>query len=143
MPPLSEQQLTLLAGRSTPKDEPLQMPACQLELVVRVGGREVRASPERVRDVESNGFRRVELRRARIGDTGLVAELLVTAWRDQRYADVSAAVFFSDPDSPDMQRRVDELAVECRGMAMVCRHSGYLGVRQRTTPYGSLSLIHI
>ena len=141
VPPLSEQQLTLLAGRSTPTDQTLPMPNCRLDLVARIGGEAVRVTPERVRDLESNGFRRVELRRARIGDTGLVAELLVTSWRDQRHADVSVSVFFSDPDSADMQRRIDELAIECRGMGLVVRHSGYLGVRQRTTGYGSRTVL--
>lgn len=141
VPPLSEQQLTLLAGRATPSPQRIDMPAAELEVVVRHDGRVARAAPTRVRDLEKNAFRRVELRRARVGDSGLVAELIVTAWRDQRHADVSLAVYFSDPDTADMQRRVEELSVECRGMALVLRHGGYLGMSQRTTPYGSRSVL--
>ncbi len=141
VPPLSEQQLTLLAGRSTPKPQRIDMPSAKLEVVVRHRGRVSRAEPQRVRDLEDNAFRRVELRRARIGDSGLVAELTVTAWRDQKHADVSVAVFFSDPDSKDMQRHVQELSLECRGMALVLRHGGYLGMVQRTTPYGSRTVL--
>ncbi|MCK5940422.1 MAG: hypothetical protein KAI24_00525 [Planctomycetes bacterium] len=141
IPPLSEQRLTLLAGRSVPKPLRIEMPAAKLEVVVRRGRDVVRAEPERVRDLENNAMRRVELRRARVGATGLVVELIVTAWREQPFADVSVAVFFSDPDSKDLQRHVDELAIECRGMGLVLRHGGYLGMRQGATPYGSRTVL--
>jgi hypothetical protein len=141
IPPLSEQRLTLLAERSTPSAARIEMPKAELSVLVQSGRSKVRATPERVRDLESNAFRRVELRRARIGGTGLVVELIVTAWRDQAFADVAISVFFSDPDSKDMQRRVDELAIESRGMGLVLRHGGYLGIDQRATRYGSRTVL--
>ena len=139
--PLSEQRVTLLASRSEPEPQRIEMPTATLTVSVRRGDRVVQAVPERVRDLEDNAFRRVELRRARVGDSGVVVELIVTAWRDQPFADVSVAAFFSDPDTEDMERRVDELAIECRGMGLVLRHGGYLGVRQRATPYGSRTVL--
>ena len=141
IPPLSEQQLRLFAGTRTPSPKRIETPQAKLEVIVRRGEQVSRAEPKHVRDLESNRFRRVELRRARVGDTGIVAEVIVTAWRDQPFADVSVAAFFSDPKSADMQRRVDELAVECRGMGIVFRHAGYLGIEQRATPYGSRAVL--
>ena len=141
IPALSEQQLAILSGASTPSKVTLDMPPADLTVVVRRGDREVRAVPARVCDLETNRFRRVELRRARVGDTGIVVEVIVTAWRDQSFADVSIAAFFSDDGSTDMQRHVDELAIECRDMGLVLRHSGYLGVDQRRTDYGSRTVL--
>ncbi len=141
VPPLSEKRLTLLAGRSTPAPQRIEMPEATLTVTVRRGDRVESAVPARVRDLEDNAFRRVELRRARVGESGIVVELILTAWRDQPFADVSVAAFFSDPETEDMERRVDELALECRGMGLVLRHGGYLGVRQRATPYGSRTVL--
>lgn len=141
LPRLSELRLPLLAGNNTIKAEPIDMPAANITFVVRRGQEVVRIEAQRIRDLESNAMRRVELRRARIGDTGLVAELIVTAWRNHRHADVTLAVFFSDPTTKDMQRHFDEVAVECRGMGIVLRHPGYLGVTQSMTPYGSRTVL--
>ncbi|MEC8251946.1 MAG: hypothetical protein VX044_01955 [Planctomycetota bacterium] len=141
IPALSEQRLTLLAGTKLPGPRRIEMPPGELEVVVRRGDQVTRAKLARVRDLESNRFRRVELRRARVGDSGIVAELVITAWRDQPWADVSVAAFFSDPDSTDMERHVDELAVECLGAGLVLRHSGQLGIAQRTTPRGSRAVL--
>jgi len=141
IPPLSEQRLTLLAKHSPPAPQKIEMPQGKLELIVRRGDKIERATPVRVRDLESNAFRRVELRRARIGGSGLVVELIVTAWREQPWADVSVSVFFSDPDSKDMQRKVDVLAIECQGLGLVLRHGGYLGIRQATTQHGSRTVL--
>jgi hypothetical protein len=113
------------------------MPAATIEFVALKDGQAVRAEPVRIGDLESNALRRVELRRARIGETGLVAELVITAWRDQPHAYVEAAVFFSDPRLPAMQCNVDELAIECRGMRLSSRHAAPLGVQQTPTEDGS------
>ena len=117
------------------------LPAATIEFVVTQQGQTIRAVPERVSDLEHNALRRVELRRARIGETGLVAELLVTGFRDQAHAAVDAAVFFSDPRTPAMQCNVDELAIECRGMTIVFRHAGRLGVTQQLIEGGSRSVL--
>lgn len=137
VPRLSELRVPLLAGNHTFGDESITMPTATITFVVRRGKSVERVEAIRVRDLEKNAMRRVELRRARIGKSGLVAELIVTAWRDQRHADISLAVFFSDPTSKSMQRKFDEIGVECRGMGIVLRHSGFLGVRQGMTNYGS------
>lgn len=140
---LQEQRLPLLAGdgRRIDDEAPIAMPAMQLEFVARQGDRTTRGEPVRVRDLESNALRRVELRRARLGKTGLVIEAIVTAWRDQPHAACDVAVFFSDPEQPAMQCHVDELAIECRGMALVLRHAGWLGIAQTTTPYGTRAVL--
>lgn len=138
---LRELRLPLIAGTRQFDEQTIEMPAARITLVARVGGQVRRADPERVQDLESNAARRVELRRCRIGDTGLVAELIVTAWRDASHADVSLSVFFSDPGTEQVNRAIEELAVECRDMAIVLRHPGYLGVRQTQTAYGSRAVL--
>jgi hypothetical protein len=123
VPSLGEQHLTLVPGPGPALPEgPIAMPTAKLEFVVKVGGRTLRAEPQRVEDLEQNALRRVELRRCRLGDSGLVVELLVTAWRDQPHAHVDVAVFCSDPRTTAMQCDVQELVVETTGMALVLRH---------------------
>lgn len=141
VPRLSELRLPLMAGKATITKETIHMPAANMHVVVRRGKVVERVEPVRVRDLEVNAMRRVELRRARIGKSGLVAELIVTAWRNQRHADISLAVFFSDPATAEMQRHYDEIAVECRGMGIVLRHPGYLGITQHMTAYGSRAVL--
>lgn len=138
---LSEIRLPLLAGTRLVAETPVVMPKAKIEFVVRRGRHIERVEPKRVRDLEKNSMRQVELRRARIGKSGLVAELIVTAWHEQRHADISLAVFYSDPSQEAMQCHVDELAVECRGMGLVLRHPGYLGIIQRMMPYGSRTVL--
>lgn len=135
---LQERVVPLVAGAGPelPTGE-IPMPACELEFVVRTAQGETRARPLRCQDLERNALRRVELQRARLGTTGLVAEAIVTAWRNQEHAQVELAVFFSDPRLPAMQCAVEELAVETRGMALVLRHGERLGLDQRLTPEGS------
>ncbi|MBX3462978.1 MAG: hypothetical protein KF830_07395 [Planctomycetes bacterium] len=120
---------------------PIELPTATIEFVAVQGGTESRVEPVAVADLEHNALRRVQLRRARIGTTGLVAELLVTAWRDQPHAAIDAAVFFSDPATPALQCPLDELAVECRGMAVVLRHAGRFGIVQGTHKDGSRSVL--
>jgi hypothetical protein len=138
LPALGETSLALVPG--APPELPagdIAMPAAKVEIVATVGGNTVRAEPVRVGDLEANALRRVELRRARVGDTGLLAELIVTAWRDQPHAQADVAVFFSDPRLPAMQCDVGELAVETTGMALVLRHAGRLGMEPTFTRDGS------
>lgn len=142
LPALGEREVTLAAGPGLPlPTTEVPMPAGEVAFVVTVGGSTVRAIPARVRDLEANALRRVELRRARLGDTGLLAELTVTAWRDQGHAQADVAVFFSDPRLPAMQCDVSELAIECRGLALVLRHAGRLGVTQTMTETGSRTVL--
>lgn len=135
---LREVRVPLVAGPGEPLPSgPIAMPPTELELVVRQGTAVSRGTPTRVADLEHNALRRVELRRGRIGTTGLVAELVITACRDQAHAYCDLAVFYSDPGTPQMQCQFDELAVESRGMALVVRHAGRLGVTQANTATGS------
>ncbi|MEO6596826.1 MAG: hypothetical protein ABIP94_18935 [Planctomycetota bacterium] len=140
--PLAEVRLALADGAGPPLPTgAVAMPEARIEFVVVQGQTTTRAEPQRVEDLESNALRRVELRRTRIGTTGLIAELIVTAWRDQPHAAIDAAVFFSDPSTPAMSCSVDELAIECRGMAIVFRHPGWLGIEQTTTDQGSRNVM--
>lgn len=142
LPALGERSLQLVAGKGP--DLPMgavAMPAARLWFVATVGGATVRVEPARVGDLEDNVLRRVELRRARLGDTGLLAEAIVTAWRDQPHAQCDVAVWFSDPRTPAMQCDVGELAIECEGMALALRHTGALGITHAATPTGSRSVL--
>src|SRR4030095_13302656 len=117
--PLAEVNLTLAAGGgpALPTGD-VVLPPARREVVARQGESTHRDVPERVGDLEHNALRRVELRRARLGDSGLVVELIVTAWRNQPHAAVDVAVFYSDPRTPAMQCNLDELAIETTGMAL-------------------------
>lgn len=128
---MDELRLPLIAGAGPqlPVGE-LAMPACTVEFVVQLGERTVRAQAVRVQDLEVNALRRVELRRARIGDSGLVAELRITAAHDQPHAYCDFAVFFSDPTTGAMQVHVHELAVETKDYALFCYHTQALAVQQ-------------
>ncbi|MBL8728164.1 MAG: hypothetical protein JNM25_07025 [Planctomycetes bacterium] len=140
--PLQERALDLVPGPGPelPTGD-VDLPPAQIEFVVTQGGTTTRAEPVPVAELEANALRRVQLRRVRIGTTGLVGELIVTAWRDQPHAAIDVAVFCSDPSTPRMQCGVDEVAVESRGMAIVLRHPGRLGVRQQTTAQGSRNVL--
>ncbi len=120
---------------------PVVLPAARIEIVVTVAGKTVRAEPVRAESLEQNALRVVELRRARLADTGLVAELLVTAWHDQAHAHVDVAVFCSDPRTPAMQCDVQELAIESHGMALVLRHTQRQQVQVQPTADGSRNVL--
>lgn len=142
LPALGERRIELVAGEPAPlPTEAIAMPTAEITFVAKIGDVEHRAVAERIEDLEANALRRVELRRTRIGTSGLVVELLVTAWRDQPHAWIDVAVFFSDPTSPAMQCSLTELAIECRGMALVLRHPGRLGIEQRTNEHGSRTVL--
>ena len=115
----------------------IPMPDAQIVVVAKVGGVEVRAEPVRTGDLEHNALRRVEHRRVRLGDTGLLAELHVIAYRDQPHAQIELAVWCSDPRTTALQCHVEELAIESERMALLLRHAGRLGVTQTTTATGS------
>ncbi len=135
---LRERSLPLVAGRGPELPGDAMAPlSCEIDCVVRLADRTVRATLQRVEDCERNPLRTVERRRARIGDTGLVAEVLLTCWRDQPHAGADVAVFFSDPRLPAMQLPIEELAFEARGRVLLLHHAAQLGVRQTTTQDGS------
>jgi len=140
--PLQERTLELVpgSGPALPTGK-IELPTAKIEFVVTIAGTTTRTEPVPVADLEANALRRVQLRRARIGTTGFVGELIVTAWRDQPHAAVEVGVFWSDPSTPAMQCQVERLAIESRGMALVLRYPGRHGVTQRTTGFGSINVL--
>ena len=142
LPALGETRLTLTTTPAPlPPDAAITPPAAKIEFLATVGGTTVRAEPARAATLEANARRVVELRRARLGDSGLLAEVLLTSWRDQPHAQVDVAVFCSDPRQTAMQCDVEELAIECTGMALVLRHPGRLAIEQATTATGSRTVL--
>ena len=102
--PLQEKVLPLAPGKGPDlRGGPPELPAFELEFQVRTPGASTRARPEPIEVLESNQARTVVLLGCRIGDTGLVGELIVTAYRDQPHAYADVAVFFSDPTTEAMQ----------------------------------------
>ncbi|MEQ1634103.1 MAG: hypothetical protein ABL997_17120, partial [Planctomycetota bacterium] len=91
--------------------------------------------------LEDNAMRKVELRSARLGSTGLVVELIVARGRSDLHAYVDVAAFFSDPGTAAMQVAVEELAIEATGMALLFRHPGRLCVDQTTSERGSRAVL--
>ncbi|MBL9079974.1 MAG: hypothetical protein JNL08_20955 [Planctomycetes bacterium] len=140
--PLQERDVELVAGPGPVLPQgTIELPPALLEFEVTRGGTTVRLAPAPVGDLEHNALRRVQHRRARLGDTGLVGELLVTAWRDQPHALVDVAVWFSDPSTPALQCHVDEVALSARGLAVVLRYAGRHGITQATTANGSRAVL--
>ncbi|MBL8732687.1 MAG: hypothetical protein JNN13_09995 [Planctomycetes bacterium] len=142
LPAVGERQFRLRPGpgEALPTDD-FAAPVAKLTFVLRQGERQQRAEPVAVATLEATALRRVELRRARLGDSGLVAELIVTWWRDQPHADVDVAVFCSDPRLAAMQCDVDELAIESSGMALYLRHAGSLGMGSNPTADGNRTVL--
>lgn len=138
LPALGERLLPLVSGKGpTLPDGTVPPIAMAIEFVVRQADEEIRAAPTTVAVLEQNALRTVDLRRTRIGKTGLVGELIVTSWRDQAHAQVDVAVFFSDPTMPAMECRMQQLALESQGASLWLRHSGRLGIDQQPTQNGS------
>jgi hypothetical protein len=139
---LQERNVELVPGRGPELPAgPVDLPAVQLEFVVRRHGTTTRTTLAPVAELEHNALRRVQLRRGRLGTTGLVGELIVTAWRDQAQATIDAAVFCSDPSTPALHCEIDEVALESRGMAAVFRHAARFGVVQQVTDQGSRTVL--
>jgi hypothetical protein len=141
---LGELQPRLVAGKGPPiPGEPIGLPPAKIEFVARTDAGEFRGELPAVEVLESNALRTVELRRARLGRTGLVAELIVQQGRGDGHAYADVGVFFSDPGSPAMQCAVAELAIESHGMALLLRHASAFGVQQTVTADGSrVVLLH-
>src|SRR5262252_10345129 len=144
VPALGELQPRLVAGKGPPiPSEAISMPPAKLEFVARTDAGEFRGELPAVEVLESNALRTVELRRARLGRTGLVAELILQQGRGDGHAYADVGVFFSDPGTPAMQCAVAELAIESHGMALLLRHASAFGVQQAITADGSrVVLLH-
>lgn len=138
LPAGGEAELALVAGPGPSAEvEPGPDLSFELDIVVQVGGTEHRARPRLVRLLEINAARKVALLRCRVGGTGLVFELILEQYTGQEHVGADLALFFSDPTSADMQRRVDKVSVECRGAALVLRHQKSLGVETEIHDAGS------
>jgi hypothetical protein len=144
VPALGEVVLDLAAGAGPPPgSEPITLPAAKLEFVARTGAGDFRGELPAVERLEENAMRVVELRRARLGTTGLVAELIVHQGRLDKHAYVDVAVFFSDTASPAVECKIIELAIEADGAALLLRHANRTGVLQATSKTGSrVVLLH-
>jgi hypothetical protein len=134
---LGEARLALRAGAgpAVPWPRP-ELPPLELRFRFAGDGREDAAAPAFVAVREENAARKVGLYRCRVGGSGLVAEVIVTAWAGQEHADVELAVYFSDPGTEDMQRSVDELAVDSNGLALMLRHARRFATPVQPTPDG-------
>lgn len=135
---LSELRLPLVEGPGPELPTgPIALPAVELTVVATVDGVTERVSPAFHADLEHNALRRVALLRARLGTTGLVAELHITAWRDQAHAHCDVAVFCSDPRTTAMQCKLDDLHIESQGMFLLLRHAGRFGIGHQRFATGS------
>lgn len=138
---LEERRVALVAGPgpALPADE---LPACTVPLVVvaKCRGREHRATPTTTAVLERSPLRTVELRTARLGDSGLVAELLLTQGRDQPFVALDAAVFHSDPNQPQFDCPLEQLAIESPTAPLAFRHAGRLGVRHEPLGQGTRAI---
>jgi hypothetical protein len=125
---LGERQLALVAGPgpAAPQAE-IGLPDARFVFQVERGGELTETEPTFVEWLEHNAARRVALLRARLGTTGLVAELILERWADQEHGSADVAVFFSDPTTQAMECAVQRLSVQTTGMAWVVRHGPMLG----------------
>lgn len=112
-----------------------------LRFVVVLDGKEFAASPPFVRFVEDNAARRTALYRGRIGESGFVVELTVEWMRGQAHAYCGFGVFFSDPTSTALTRRVDALAVESSGPFLFLRHTGQVGTVPSRSATGTRAVL--
>lgn len=142
LPALGEVEVPLREGTgpALPAAD-FDLPPVDLEFTWRAGEQQASGRPQPVELLEDNAARKVALLRCRIGNSGLVAEVILTACRDQPHAWVDLAVFFSDPTTPAMQRDLDELAVTSRGRALLLRNAGLFGMQHAGTPDGSRTVL--
>jgi hypothetical protein len=109
---LGEVSITLEAGSGPPLPTgDVALPTARIEFVARQGETTHRAIPERVGDLEHNALRRVELRRARLGDSGLVVEMIVGLARPTTRGDRRRGVLLGSAHAGDAVS-LDELAIE-------------------------------
>jgi hypothetical protein len=126
---LAEQRHKLEAGKGPPLPKvDMPVPKAEVVMVLRQGQKEVSARPTFVKLLEENPARRVALHRCRIGNSGLVCEMILTTYLGQEHREIDLGVFFSDPTTKDMARSVDLLEVRTKGMKLVLRHARMLGM---------------
>ncbi len=136
---LDEARIPLVAGGGPTLDDgppPAPPQGLRITFVWQHANQQAEATLAPAEVLETNAARRVELWRARLGASGLVAEAILTAWRAQEHLDASVGVFFSDPRSEAMDCPIDRLTVRTQGVALVLRHGGRFGTRALVTAEG-------
>jgi len=142
LPALGETAMPLHPGKGPPLPEgDFAMPDAEISVIVQVGDATIRAEPAHRAWLERNALRQVELRSARLGASGLIAELILARSRGDAHAYVDVAVFFSDPRLKAFECPIDELAIEAKRMALLFRHPGRSGIVQGTTASGSRAVL--
>lgn len=129
----AEARLRLRSGRGPDPAGSFAAPP-QLFCRVRIAGTETRRKLAFVRLVEDNPAVRTGLYRARVGDSGLVCEVLVETFRGQAHQRLSLGLFFSAPGSEDMQREVERCHLECGTGKLTLRHPLRLGMAPEADP---------
>ncbi|MCA8944485.1 MAG: hypothetical protein KDB80_18130, partial [Planctomycetes bacterium] len=136
--PMSELRLPLISGAGPELGETtFGLGEHRIVFVVTQGETVTRHELEPFGLVEKNAARQVVLLRSRLGDTGLVGELVIELYADQPHAYCGLSVFFSDPTTEAFECRIDELAIETDRVALFCRHADALGVTTELTETGS------
>lgn len=116
-------------------------PELDLEIAVWVGAKAHRTSLQPAAVLEENALRRIDVLRARVGPSGLVAEGTLTRWADQEHAGFELGLFFSDPGAADLQIGIARAEVISNGRAWLVRHSGPLAVQTELTEQGSRTVL--
>ena len=116
--------LTPRETTATLPDPTTAPPSFELEVsVVLKGGEPVTVKPEPTRVLVEGPVRQVQVLEARVGETGIVAQLTLEFFLDQEHVGFGAGVFFSDPTTDRMQVEVERIEVRSHGVAMVLRHA--------------------
>lgn len=135
---LGSTTFALVPGSGPELGEPeLSLPPHALRFTTRIRGETTLAELRVTETLESNAARQVDVLRGRFGETGLVAEIVLTRWSGQDTADLAVAAFFSDPRSKAMEVQIEELAIETDGLSLVFRHARPLGIDSEYTETGS------
>ena len=137
---LSQVQLPLEAGTSATGTRPPTDPLAdgsKISLQVTTGEKRVTVQPAFVRTLEENAARKVNLYRTRVGDTGLVFEIILTRWAGQAHGEADLALFFSDPTTTRMQVHIAHAALVTEGVQCALRHGPALGMQSQHDTAGS------
>ncbi|MDP6930293.1 MAG: hypothetical protein QF412_11385 [Planctomycetota bacterium] len=132
-----ELRLPLLPGSGPALASELPGLPAKLPVVsVRQGAEVATATPKLVRLLEVSSVRAVGLFRCRIGQSGLVFEMILEAYAGQAHCPIDLAVFYSDPRKKALQCQIEELAVSTNGVALVLRHAGSLNMEHQIDKTG-------
>jgi hypothetical protein len=139
---MSEVKLALEKGGGTAISkiaviDPVRTGAAKVEIKITQAGKTTTATPVFVRELETNAARRVSLFRCRIGNTGLLFELIVSSCAGQPHYYANIALFHSDPTTKSLQARVDKAVVTTTRMRFVFRNTAQFGMKTKFLGGGS------